>query len=312
MTTVLDDIGARVAAGQTLTAADADALAQTRDLIALGVVAHEARRRRHGARTTFVRVAEVRFDGPLPAQSASFPSSAGEVRLVGTAASVAAALNAVRAVAAAAGGRPVSGASVADLEALAAAERADLRDVARELRAAGLELVADAPIDRLTDAAGPIEVLLGAGLRVARLTVDTLREPDRLTILRRARAVQAALGPKRSVRAFAPLPRTTEGQPTTGYDDIRQVALARILVDNVPSIQVDWTLYGPKLAQVALTFGADDLDGVSALDTLGLGARRAPLAEVRRNIRAASLEPVERDGRFDVLEASSATTVDDG
>ena len=49
--------------------------------------------------------------------------------------------------------------------------------------------------------------------------------------------------------------------PTTGYDDVKRIALARLVVDNIASIQVDWTLYGPKLAQVALTVGADDIDG---------------------------------------------------
>ena len=87
--------------------------------------------------------------------------------------------------------------------------------------------------------------------------------------------------------------------PTTGYDDVKRVALARLIVDNMPSIQVDWSLYGPKLAQVALTVGADDVDGVSAEDETGQGRRRAPLEEIRRNIRAAGQEPVERNGRFE-------------
>ena len=69
----------------------------------------------------------------------------------------------------------------------------------------------------------------------------------------------------------------------------------------MPSIQVDWTLYGPKLAQVALTVGADDVDGVSPVDDMSEGRRRAPLEEIRRNIRAAGLEPVERNGRFESI-----------
>ena len=89
--------------------------------------------------------------------------------------------------------------------------------------------------------------------------------------------------------------------PSTGYDDLKRIALARMVVDNVPSIQVDWALYGPKLAQVALTVGADDVDGVSAEDDTGQGRRRAPLEEIRRNIRAAGQEPVERNGRFESL-----------
>ena len=104
------------------------------------------------------------------------------------------------------------------------------------------------------------------------------------------------------VRAFAPLPRRVNpAAPTTGYEDVKHVALARIVVDNVASIQVDWSLYGPKLAQVALTVGADDVDGVSAEDETTEGRRRAPLEEIRRNIRAAGQEPIERNGRFDVV-----------
>jgi 2-iminoacetate synthase ThiH len=44
------------------------------------------------------------------------------------------------------------------------------------------------------------------------------------------------------------------------------VAIARLAAPEVPTVQVDWLRYGPKLAQVALTFGCDDLDGVAASD----------------------------------------------
>ncbi len=75
------------------------------------------------------------------------------------------------------------------------------------------------------------------------------------------------------------------------------MALARLVLEGVPSVQVDWMLYGPKLAQVALTVGADNLDAVPAGDDLTHGARRATLEDVRRNITAAGLTPVERTGR---------------
>ena len=105
------------------------------------------------------------------------------------------------------------------------------------------------------------------------------------------------------IRAFAPLPRAFNAAvPTTGYDDVKRVALARLMVDNIASIQVDWSLYGPKLAQVALTVGADDVDAVSPEAETGEGRRRTPLEEIRRNIRAASQEPVERNGRFEALD----------
>jgi aminodeoxyfutalosine synthase len=104
-----------------------------------------------------------------------------------------------------------------------------------------------------------------------------------------------------AVRVFAPIPRHPAGEPTTGYEDVKAVALARILLAGVPHIQADWTLHGPKLAQVALTFGADDMDNVSPLDEVAEGRRRAPLEEIRRNIRAAGFEAIERDPRFSLL-----------
>ena len=57
---------------------------------------------------------------------------------------------------------------------------------------------------------------------------------------------------------------------------MKRIAISRVLVDNVDTIQVDWALYGPKLAQVALTFGADDIDSVSPEDDDVAGP--APLA----------------------------------
>jgi aminodeoxyfutalosine synthase len=89
--------------------------------------------------------------------------------------------------------------------------------------------------------------------------------------------------------------------PSTGYDDVKQVALARLFVTSVDSIQVDWALYGPKLAQFALTIGADDVDGVAAIDPGTLGTRRSPIAEILGNIRSAGLEPVERNARYEAI-----------
>jgi aminodeoxyfutalosine synthase len=135
----------------------------------------------------------------------------------------------------------------------------------------------------------------------ARLTVHRLTAADPLPLLKSVAELQRNVG---VVRAFGPLPRTVNAAvPTTGYDDVKRVALARLVADNVPSIQVDWSLYGPKLAQVALTFGADDVDGVSAENDMSQGPRRSPLEEIRRNIRAAGQDPMERNGRFEPVSS---------
>ena len=271
-------------------------LADSHDIITLGMRADEERRSRHGTRTTFVRVADV---AAVPGGPLDWPPAAGELRISGAAASCAAAATRVREVVEKAAGVPVSAFSLSDLEQRAAIEHTRLRALLEELRAAGLELVAEAPFDELADARRSIEEVNIAGLALARLTIHRLPSADATALFRRIADLQNAVG---VIRTFAPLPRRTNpALPTTGYDDVKRVALARLVVDNIPSIQVDWMLYGPKLAQVALTVGADDVDGVSAEDEAGQGRRRAPLEEIRRNIRSAGQQPVERNGRFEIL-----------
>jgi aminodeoxyfutalosine synthase len=260
------------------------------------MLADSLRQQRHATRTTFVRVADVSLD---PGAPISIPPAAGEVRIVGAPASRAAALDRVREVVQHAAGYVVSAFSLVDLEALSAREGITLRAVLEELHTAGLELVAEAPFDRLQDARRSIEEVNISGLALARLTVHQSPSADHLPLLKSVAALQRAVA---VIRAFAPLPRRVNpAAPTTGYDDVKHVALARVVVDNIPSIQVDWSLYGPKLAQVALTVGADDVDAVSPEDDTTGGRRRAPLEEIRRNIRAAGQEPIERDGRFERL-----------
>ena len=271
-------------------------LANSHDIISLGVLADEVRRRLHGTKTTFVRVATVAAEVGAPVAHAP---AAGELRIVGAPRSGTAAVARVREVAASAGGTVVTGFSLPDLERLSVQEGVTLRALLEDLRGAGLELVADAAVDLLQDARRSIEEVNIAGLALARLTLDQSTSSDAMPLLKAVADLQRSVA---VLRAFAPLPRRINpAAPTTGYDDVKRIAIARIVVDNVPSIQVDWALYGPKLAQVALTVGADDVDAVSPDGAAAEGPRRAPLEEIRRNIRAAGLEPVERNGRFDAL-----------
>jgi aminodeoxyfutalosine synthase len=275
-------------------------LAATHDILHLGMLADEARRAKHGARTTFVRVADV---PAAPGTEIVVPPSAGEIRIIGSPSNLAAAIARVREVAARANRTALSGFSLADLERLAAREQTTLRALLEELRAAGLELVAAAPFDQLQDARRSVEEVNISGLALARLTIEQLPSTDSVALFKAVADLQRGVA---VIRAFAPLPRRVNpAVPSTGYDDVKRVALARIIVDNVPSIQVDWALYGPKLAQVALTVGADDVDAVSPVDESAEGRRRSPLEEVRRNIRAAGLEPIERNGRFDPATTAS-------
>jgi aminodeoxyfutalosine synthase len=283
---------------------EAQAILADRNLIAVGARGDDERRRRHGRRTTFVRVFEVHIDalrladarlGQALAELLPPGAAPGEIRVTGKPASVEAAVAAVKAAQVLAGSTPVTAYSLADLLELAGGSTASLTDLVARLAAAGLAIVADAPLDLLPDAAAAIRAARDGGVQVPRLTVHHLASGGDLRFVALARDIQSAIG---GVRAFAPLPRVSAvAQPSTGYDDVKQIAVARLLADNIDSIQVDWALYGPKLAQVALTVGADDVDAVSPLEG-DLGRRRSPIEEIRGNIQAAGLEPVERDGSW--------------
>jgi aminodeoxyfutalosine synthase len=294
--TTFDRYMERVEAGEALSAGEIQALATTPDILPLGMLADTWRRRCYGARTTFVRVAVYRsdaaFDEPVPPM-------AREVRITGSPSDLPAAVELVSRAKTAAGGRPVSAFSWSDIERLASGGASEVSGVLKALRAAGLESLAGLPMDRIADLDAAVESLTGAGFSRLRLTIDTLAADERTTLFLRASQLQTRFP---TIQAISPLPMTLATfRPTTGYEDVKTVAIARLAAPAVPTIQVDWLRYGPKLAQVALTFGADDIDGVSASDEAPEGRRRAPLEEIRRNIEAAGYTPVERDGRFAVL-----------
>ena len=272
------------------------------------MAADDARRRRHDRRMTFVRVATIDVNA-IDAATMTWPDTAGEVRLVGTPADwTGGDRRRARARGAGGGSRPVTGFSLADLESAGSGRggategRRAHRGRRRADRPAGDRRVGR--VDGERGRAGGASPDGGAAPASARRRCSTVP--------------RCADGTGwRSIQAFAPLPRRLAGDaPSTGYEDVRMVALARLLVD-VPHVQVDWSLYGPKLAQVALTFGADDVDGVlaggrhergappraarrdSAEHRRGLGrARRA-----RRPLRAARLMAPVRIGAVSYLNA---------
>lgn len=293
----LSEVGEKLAAGRRLGPDDADVVAGAGDLLGLGVLADERRRRRRGDRTTFVRVQKVPIERIASSDVAIAPS-AGEVRITGGVDRYEQALRAVERLAPLAGSTPVTGFAIDRLAEIGAWNPEAVLDALAALREAGLSQVAEARADRLP---GPewLEAAGRAGLRIGRLTAGGPAGGDGVAPIRRLADWGAALA---HVHAFAPLPASAPTPPTTGFQDLRQVAIARLLIDNIDSLQIDWSVHGPKLAQVALTFGVDDLDGVSPIDDRSLGPRRTPIEEVVRNVRAAALVPVERNGRFESLE----------
>ncbi len=290
----LEHLTARIDAGERLSEQDAAALASSRDIITLGMLATTIRRRLHGTEVTYVRVLDLQIDGKagLKVGATTTADSAGEVRIFSTPQTLDAAIALVEQARDIAGGALLSAFCLFELGKLPEG----LPIVLPALKKAGLDAVTQAPIDRLTDPEPALESLADAGLLLARMTVNDTPGREWISVCRDVARLQTRL---RTIRAFAPLARTIDAaQPTTGYEDVKRIALARLVVDNVDTIQVDWALYGPKLAQVALTFGADDIDSVTAVDDDSQGRRRSPVEEIRRSIHAAGFEPVERDGRF--------------
>jgi aminodeoxyfutalosine synthase len=89
----------------------------------------------------------------------------------------------------------------------------------------------------------------------------------------------------------------------TGEQILREIAVGRLLLDNVPHIKAFWVMATPAVAQVAQWYGADDLDGT----VLRYEITRGPGKETRQEltvdalthlIRNASRNPMERDGNY--------------
>ena len=96
---------------------------------------------------------------------------------------------------------------------------------------------------------------------------------------------------------------------TTGYLDLRNIAVSRLLLDNFEHIKAYWIMLTPSIAQIALRFGANDLDGTVVEEKIyhDAGAKTSeftPRAELERLIRAAGRVPVERDTLYRPVDRS--------
>ena len=143
-------------------------------------------------------------------------------------------------------------------------------------------------------------------------------EEDRVDHLVRLRELQDQT---HGFVTFIPLAFHPENTPlqhigkTTGFNDIKNIAAARLMLDNIPHIKAYWVMMTPRIAQIALRFGADDIDGTiveeriyhDAGATTVQGLRRAELLQL---IRKAGRVPVERDTLYrPVQRTESAFTV---
>ena len=99
---------------------------------------------------------------------------------------------------------------------------------------------------------------------------------------------------------------------TTGMDDVKNIAIGRLVLDNFPNVKSYWQMVTPKMAQITLRFGADDIDGTvieekiyhDAGATTPQGLRRDQLI---RLIREAGREPIERDTLYRPVTRTETT-----
>ncbi len=126
---------------------------------------------------------------------------------------------------------------------------------------------------------------------------------DRVDHLIRLRELQGDTG---GFQTFIPLAFHPENTPmrhlpmTSGFQDVKAIAVARLMLDNFPHIKAYWIMMTPKIAQVAQRFGADDLDGTVVEEKIYHDAGATTSQSLRRDqllrlIKHAGREPVERD-----------------
>ncbi|HEY9786871.1 MAG TPA: CofH family radical SAM protein [Candidatus Obscuribacterales bacterium] len=102
----------------------------------------------------------------------------------------------------------------------------------------------------------------------------------------------------------------------TGYDMLKDVAVSRLVLDNFDHIKAYWIQLGEKVAQVALSFGADDMDGTIGEEKITHAAgAQTPLQlakeEMERLISAAGYIPVERDTVYNIRHVSDVAADQD-
>lgn len=97
-------------------------------------------------------------------------------------------------------------------------------------------------------------------------------------------------------------------EPLTGVDQLKNIAVSRLMLDNFDNIKAYWIQLGEKMAQVALSFGANDLDGTVKAEriTSAAGAQKRGLAEntLINMVNGARLVPMERDTVYNPIELS--------
>ncbi len=221
--------------------------------------------------------------------------------------------------------------TMTELDFIATASRMELGELISRLRNAGLdscpgggaeifaEHVRNQICDHKTDGRRWLEIarevhLAGIRSNCTMLYGHVETAEDRIDHLLALRELQDETGGFQCMIPLAFHPENTELDhlsSTSGRLDVQTIATTRLVLDNVPHLKAYWIMLGEKIAQVALHFGANDLDGTvvderityAAGGTAGVGLDRRRLEYL---IREAGRTPVLRDTLYRPLDSSFA------
>ncbi|MDA3935575.1 MAG: aminofutalosine synthase MqnE [Actinomycetota bacterium] len=116
--------------------------------------------------------------------------------------------------------------------------------------------------------------------------------------------------------AFHPANTELEDLPgTTGFDDLKTLGIARLMLDNIPHIKAFWIMIGLKMAQLSTVFGVDDIDGTVVEEKIThMAGATTPEALSKQDlvdmIRETGHTPVERDTLYNYIKVYDADTTE--
>lgn len=222
----------------------------------------------------------------------------------------------------------IHGFSPSEVDFFSTVFRMDARDVIRELQSAGLDSIpgggGEILVQRVRDLVAKkkagadrwleiMEIAHGEGMKTSVTMMYGIGETleERIEHLQRVREVQSRTG---GFTAFIcwPLqpentPRMSQQPKTDATEYLRTVAIARIVLDNVPNLQASWVTMGMKIGQLALRFGCNDFGSLMIEENVVSAANttyRTSTAEMERLIRDAGFVAARRRQDYSILTAA--------
>jgi cyclic dehypoxanthinyl futalosine synthase len=218
----------------------------------------------------------------------------------------------------------IHGLSPAEIIYLARISTLSERECLIRLKTAGLDSIpgagAEMLVDEVRDQIAPHKDSAAAWLNLMRVahqvgipstvtmmygSVETVEQ--RVAHLTKVRDLQEETG---GFRAFIPWSFQPEGthlatvKRASGFDYLRTVAVSRLMLDNIVNIQASWLTQGPKIGQIALQYGVNDMGSTVIEENVVTAAGAVfmvPLHEIERLIQDAGFRPARRNTRYELL-----------